>query len=157
MRPELDMMGQRCGRLVVLQRAPNEGARAAWHVRCDCGAEKIVTGNHLRRGRTRSCGCLLRERIVALNQSRAGKPKSGRTRLIDLTGDRYGRLAVISRAPNKGRRVSWHCRCDCGTDLIVRSNNLRRGDTQSCGCLLQEAAAAPAEGSDRQHDRRPAD
>jgi len=143
MRPELTT-GQRFGRLVVLHRAPNKGARAAWHVRCDCGGETVVTGNHLRTGNTRSCGCLVREQIAAMNRSRAGKPRSGRTRLIDLTGDRYGRLAVISRAPNKGRRVAWHCRCDCGAERIIPANNLRRRHTLSCGCLSREAAAAMA-------------
>jgi len=82
--------------------------------------------------------------MSAMNRSRAGKPRSGRTRVIDLTGDRYGRLVVISRAPNKGRRVAWRCRCDCGAERIIASNNLRRRHTLSCGCLLRETAAGTA-------------
>jgi hypothetical protein len=31
--------------------------------RCDCGTKKIVTAHHLRRGATRSCGCLKRDRV----------------------------------------------------------------------------------------------
>lgn len=56
--------------------------------------------------------------------------------LIDLTGNRYGRLVVISRdAPKKGYHgAMWRCRCDCGNETIVNSQNLKSGNTTSCGC-----------------------
>lgn len=37
-------------------------------------------------------------------------------RLIDLTGQKFGRLTVISRAENKGKRVAWNCLCECRKD-----------------------------------------
>jgi len=55
-------------------------------------------------------------------------------KLIDLTGERYGRLVVLERAPNDGRRTMWRCVCDCGTEVVVRAENLRSGNTKSCGC-----------------------
>ncbi len=59
--------------------------------------------------------------------------------LIDLTGDKYGRLTVIKIAPRvKGRGVEWVCRCDCGNEAVVRSSSLRQGNTRSCGCLARE-------------------
>jgi len=60
-----------------------------------------------------------------------------RTR-IDLTGKRFGLLKVIERAPApNGRGGSyWLCHCDCGRDVVVRSDNLR-GHTRGCGCLVQ--------------------
>ena len=59
--------------------------------------------------------------------------------LKDLTGERYGRLTVIKRVKNdKPYGSKWLCKCDCGNEIIVLSNNLRRGNTQSCGCLKQE-------------------
>lgn len=57
---------------------------------------------------------------------------------IDLTGKRFGRLVVVSRAENKGQLSRWNCVCDCGNTTIVYSNNLRRGFTQSCGCYRHE-------------------
>ena len=36
------------------------GNYAAWLCQCDCGNEKTVSGRYLRRGKTRSCGCLPR-------------------------------------------------------------------------------------------------
>ena len=58
---------------------------------------------------------------------------------IDLTGQRFGRLVVIREyGRSKGGFVLWLCKCDCGNELVVRSVNLRSGNTQSCGCLQRE-------------------
>lgn len=58
----IDLTGQRFGRLTVLDRAGSSAARyARWRCGCDCGAEKVVDGRHLRSGGTKSCGCLQRE------------------------------------------------------------------------------------------------
>lgn len=59
-------------------------------------------------------------------------------KLIDLTGQRFGRLSVIKRAPNKNNCTCWLCLCDCGKEVIVRSDLLRSGGTKSCGCLKME-------------------
>lgn len=55
--------------------------------------------------------------------------------LVDLTGQRFGRLVVIERADNLGAQAGWQTRCDCGTTVTVRGHKLRSGETQSCGCL----------------------
>lgn len=57
--------------------------------------------------------------------------------LIDLTGQRFGRLTVTSRADTNGG-VFWNCVCDCGGKKIVRSDHLKRGFARSCGCLQKE-------------------
>lgn len=64
------------------------------------------------------------------------------TRLISLTGLRFGRLTVLSRAPNgPGRGTRWLVRCDCGVKLVVFGNNLRRGATTSCGCYRKNSVS----------------
>lgn len=64
------------------------------------------------------------------------------SKLIDLTGKKFGKLTVISRADNyisrHGAISCWLCRCDCGTELVVRGSNLKSGHTKSCGCLVSE-------------------
>lgn len=57
---------------------------------------------------------------------------------IDLTGQRFGRLAVIQEAGRANSQVLWLCQCDCGNLTKVLSSNLRRGNTRSCGCIVQE-------------------
>ena len=56
--------------------------------------------------------------------------------ITNLAGKLFGSLTVISRATGIGKtkRVSWLCRCSCGKEKIVLSQNLSRGDTKSCGC-----------------------
>lgn len=61
-------------------------------------------------------------------------------RLIDLTGQKFGKLTVIKRVENnKDYGSKWLCKCDCGNEVIVFSNNIRRGNTQSCGCLFLDS------------------
>lgn len=57
----------------------------------------------------------------------------------DLTGKRYGKLLVLRRGEDRytksGRRlITWICLCDCGNEIQVDANNLRNGNTTSCGC-----------------------
>ena len=54
---------------------------------------------------------------------------------LDLTGQRYGKLTVLSPAENIGSRTAWRCHCDCGREVVVRTNRLRSGHTSSCGCM----------------------
>lgn len=56
-------------------------------------------------------------------------------RLIDLTGQRFGRLLVLDRAPSASGETRWSCLCDCGAAKVAFAQNLRRGLSTSCGCL----------------------
>lgn len=61
------------------------------------------------------------------------------SKLIDLTGQRFGRLTVIERAENdKRNRAKWLCKCDCGQTTTVLSNSLMSSCTVSCGCYGKE-------------------
>ena len=55
-------------------------------------------------------------------------------KIIDLTGQRFGKLTVIARAESKNKRACWLCECDCGNTIITTGKLLRNGKTQSCGC-----------------------
>ena len=59
------------------------------------------------------------------------------TKLIDMTGRRYGKLTVIARGNNKGKRVKWICKCDCGKILEI-DGTLLRIRQRSCGCARKE-------------------
>ena len=64
------MIGERFERLLVIAPAGRDAKRnALWHCSCSCGGETITAGYRLRRGETRSCGCLQRERVAARNLS----------------------------------------------------------------------------------------
>jgi hypothetical protein len=56
------------------------------------------------------------------------------TKLLDITGIRFGSLTAIERAENKNGVVYWNCLCDCGNTKKVTTSHLRQGNVTSCGC-----------------------
>jgi hypothetical protein len=122
-----DLSGQHFGRWTVRAYAERRGPHHYWACICDCGMEKAVAQNSLKKGLSTSCGCLKRE-------------LAGR-RLQDLTGQRFGRLVVIGRTENRGRETVWNCRCDCGNETSVFATALKQGLTRSCGCLRAETTS----------------
>lgn len=60
-----DITGQIFGRLTAIECVgSNNWNRCLWLCKCSCGNTKIVDGSSLRMGRTRSCGCLDREKHI---------------------------------------------------------------------------------------------
>lgn len=61
----------------------------------------------------------------------------------DLTGQRFGRLTVISLDPirSKSGRARWFCKCDCGGQCVSEALNLRQGSTNSCGCYSRQRSS----------------
>ena len=66
----LDLTGQRFGRLTVTECLGSINGYRYWAVKCDCGNEELVPSGRLNSGRTKSCGCLMKE-----SSSRIGKSK----------------------------------------------------------------------------------
>ena len=61
----------------------------------------------------------------------------------DLCGKKFGRLLVLARENNPGTRKNdtaayWLCKCDCGSEKIIRGYSLTSGKTKSCSCLNVE-------------------
>ena len=61
-------------------------------------------------------------------------------KILDLTGQRFGRLTVLSLYPERGAggEKLWVCLCDCGKEKVARGAAMRYGNTRSCGCLQVE-------------------
>lgn len=54
--------------------------------------------------------------------------------MIDLTGQKFGALTVIGRAPNSADgKARWVVRCSCGKEFLAIGAKLRIGKTTSCG------------------------
>ena len=59
-------------------------------------------------------------------------------KMIDETGNIYGKLTVLYKIENSGgagKKIKWHCKCECGNEKDIDGGSLRRGLTKSCGCL----------------------
>ena len=128
-----DLTGQKFGRLTAIKPVENntnsnsQSMMTKWLCRCDCGNECNVQSGNLLSGHTLSCGCY-------------NKEQASKRSLINLVGQRFGRLTVLERVENEitssgNSVVMWRCLCDCGEEIIVRSSALLHGYTKSCGCM----------------------
>lgn len=88
----------------------------AWLCRCNCEehTERVVLGQSLRNGESKSCGCLQREQLRFD---------------IDLVGKQFGEWTVKKYAGNS----KWLCECSCGTLREVTTESLNNGTSRSCG------------------------
>lgn len=59
---------------------------------------------------------------------------------IIQVGQKYGRLTAVRQVESKNQATRWECLCDCGKTAIVKSDNLKSGNTKSCGCLMRDQA-----------------
>jgi hypothetical protein len=58
------------------------------------------------------------------------------SKIVDITGNRYGRLVVISFNHLKNRIVYWNVICDCGKEKVIPGGGMKDGSTKSCGCYM---------------------
>lgn len=64
--------------------------------------------------------------------------KNINNRIRDLTGERYGKLKVISYFGQINKKTMWLCQCDCGNKKAIRGDSLTSGRTKSCGCFQKQ-------------------
>ncbi len=148
----IDLTGKRFSKLLVLgldhkkQVTYGNGRKRItyyWKCKCDCGNEVVRSGNSLREGYTKSCGCnQINENRLTHNAKRKMQVKSN-TNKIDLTGKIFSKLLVLGLDHKKqvtygnGKKKTyyyWKCICECGNEVIRSGESLRRGATKSCGC-----------------------
>lgn len=114
MKPIEDLIGQHFDHLTVVNFIGREGRKTLWECVCSCGSLVEANSDSLKAGRKKSCGC---------------------KRIIDITGQRFGKLVVLGLAEHTGNTkiTSWRVRCDCGTEKVVLKNGLTAGLVKSCG------------------------
>jgi len=118
----MNMIGNKIGKLTVIESTKNSDNRKLWRCKCDCGNEVFGRTWELKTRRKHSCGC--------------DNPNS----FADLTGRRFGKLTVISfgkiKTTKSGyKKYFWKCKCDCGKEKIIGRGHLLEGRILSCGCL----------------------
>ena len=133
-RTRIPVVGQRFGMLVVLSEGDYDSKSSTRYAicRCDCGNTVKKSLRDLRRGATRSCGCL---------RSKVSSERSAE----DLTGQTFGELTAIKRVEDfvsvtGERRTQWLFKCSCGKEVKALPINVKRGFTKSCGHLGKSKA-----------------
>lgn len=125
MKPSKVKKGDSFGRWVVVGPSAKPG-----YVRClcSCGTKRDVLVQNLIQGKSRSCGCMARE-----------KARENLYREMDqkVLGHEFGRLTPIKRTSKEGLS-KYLCRCTCGKEIEVLGSQLLAGFYRSCGCKSRE-------------------
>lgn len=84
----INLTGKRFGKLVVIERSPNNHRQEAyWKCKCDCGGESLTPGWNLRSGKTISCGCHGRQ-VLPLSRTTHGKSHTAEYKCWSLIRNR---------------------------------------------------------------------
>lgn len=148
-RPKYDETGKRYGRLLVVARAANLRAYAAWDCVCDCGNKIVVRGACLRAGNSRSCGCARREALRAANslprgeaafrcrRNRRSRPKRRsmavrrNSHIRDHTETELHRRSTAMRC-RESRPAFACCRAPCGLDRLDSDGGYEMANVRPC-------------------------
>ena len=105
-----DLTGLKFGEWIVLGRS---NVKYKWKCECSCGKQRDILRGNLISGDSTSCG-----------------HDSDKDKLIDLTGQKFGKLLVIQYSKENKQ---WLCECDCGNTVYKRSWDLRNNKASTCG------------------------
>lgn len=124
----VDITGNKYNKLTVIGLHSRGNGKVKWDCRCDCGNTVVVDGANLKNGHTKSCGCEKHKPAVNLE---------------DLTGMKYGSLTVLKKGEGRftsggAYKCTWICQCDCGREVEITAEHLKKGHTTSCGCKKKE-------------------
>jgi hypothetical protein len=111
----LDLTNKKYNKLTVLRFNYKKTSHNYWICKCDCGKEISIREYQFVSGIQKSCKYC---RIP-----------------LDLTGKKFGLLAVIGLDYKKDGEIYWKCKCDCGNETSVITYSLTKSMTKSCGCL----------------------
>lgn len=139
-----DLTGQIFGKLTVLEfdregtiqkREQLNNKFSYWKCQCDCGNIVTVCSTNLTNGKTKSCGCLVKE--VSAESMKKIQPLGAQSALKDLTGQYFNEILVVKRYEQNTscNKVQWVCQCHCGNTFITTGDSLKKGYVKSCGCI----------------------
>lgn len=115
---KLDLTGQKYNKLTVLAEVEpkvySSGERKSQYLcRCECGNVIKATGNALKTGNVKSCGCIQNRIFI---------------------GERFGSFTVIDKRKLDNGNIMWKCLCECGTTIEMPASRLLNRKHLHCGC-----------------------
>lgn len=115
----------------------NKGKRR-FLCRCSCGSEKEYDGYQVMSGKTKSCGCLQKEKLLERNRNnnpvkyRTSKSKYPYDECVGTVVNHLYFVKEIERS--KSNRRQFIVRCECGKEFPCEGVMIFNGSTRSCGC-----------------------
>ena len=108
--------GVQIGALTAVRECGNKHRTIVWLWECPCGRQYPALPGLLRARQQRNPGEKIRCLLCFEERRREGP---------DLTGQKFGHLTVVRRAPH--RRHYWVCHCGCGREVVARGSELKKG------------------------------
>ena len=134
---DLKILGKKFGKLTIIERDTSYASDKIYYkCLCDCGKSVSIRRTDLLSGKKSDCGC----------ESQINK------RYLDITNKKFGKLTALYPTKTKNKKMYWMCQCDCGTQIEICGDSLRKGNTMSCGCLKQSQGEYLIEQLLIQHD-----
>lgn len=125
-----NLIGKQYNAWTVIGDAQRSGSDGHyWICQCECGTIKEVSGNSLKRERSKSCGCWKKAKL---------------SNRVDLTGQKFDRLTVLRKNEELKEygNTYWTCQCECGNICNKTTTYLHRTNFfHSCGCYQKEQIA----------------
>lgn len=60
-------------------------------------------------------------------------------KFMNLSGQKFSYLTVVEHAGrNHIGKHTYLCRCDCGKTIVLRGEDVKSGNTKSCGCMRRQ-------------------
>jgi hypothetical protein len=120
-------VGERIGKLTVVRRVENQRQHARWECLCECGQTIVVRGDHLRDGKTTSCGCAQRK----YHENRTATASEAVVLKI------FGKVFVMGTVEEFDgvRQLHAVCICRyCGGGNVRPAHDLLRKNFRGCDC-----------------------
>lgn len=89
--------GQKFHRMTLIERVDS----AKWLCRCDCGTEKTIVAYDAMRGKVKSCGCFMVDRVAKLTREQVAAIKAK----LKVAKGRRGVQTEIARAYGVSRKA----------------------------------------------------
>lgn len=128
-----DLTGKRFGRLVADHICgQDKNGNRIWYCNCDCGNHVEVKAIVLKNGKTTSCGCERKEKIINDKINKL-KKKYLDNKFGHVTVKEFDRVSINKKYPTSIINSFWSCVCDCRNEetLILTGNKL---DKENCCC-----------------------
>lgn len=113
----MSLIGKRFGCFIVVDKG-REWFRSVL-CKCDCGYVMSIKMSALLKNAIPECRACKKER-------------ERRSFEKEFVGSRFGSLTALEPLPKEKFGWRWNCRCDCGNELVVLENNLKKGNSTRC-------------------------
>lgn len=111
------IIGKKFGKLIIWCYHHTDKRGYIYYLcKCDCGNIKVMLGNNVKRGLSKSCGSC---------------------NIFLMIGYRVGKLTVLEYAKTGKNGHYFRCKCDCGNTKIILGGNLKRNHARSCGSCVE--------------------